>query len=298
MSASPGRAELDGWLAQTRIWVDAELERAMASLATAPAALLEGMRYSLFAGGKRLRPALVRLGCGLVQGDDTRAQAPAAAVELMHTYSLVHDDLPCMDDDDLRRGRPTCHKVYGEAMAVLVGDGLQALAFDWLARGTDAGASGSVAILARAAGALGMVGGQALDLAASSQRASADEVRAIHASKTGALIAASLELGGLVGGSGPGERARLRELGGRLGACFQAVDDLLDVTGDAASLGKTPGKDRAHDKATLVAALGLAGARAEAARLAEEAEQSLAGFDGPAVELARALITSLLGRRS
>jgi geranylgeranyl pyrophosphate synthase len=298
MSARERRAELDAWLSGTRAWVEAELERALASLEGAPAVLLEAMRYSLLGGGKRLRPALVRLGCALVEGEDARALAPAAAVELIHTYSLVHDDLPCMDDDDLRRGRPTCHKVYGEAVAVLVGDGLQALAFEWLARGGNEHAAEMTAVLARASGPLGMVGGQALDLVANARETSVAEVRAIHASKTAALISAALELGGLAGGATAAERERLRELGLRLGAAFQAVDDLLDVTGDAASLGKTPGKDHAHDKATLVAALGLDGARVEAGRLTADAERSLGHFGGGAAELARALAASLLERRS
>ncbi len=300
MSAdAPSAIELDGWLADTRSWIERELERALAGLVDrAPARLVEAMRYCVLGGGKRLRPALVRLGCELAGGEDRRALAPAAAVELVHAYSLVHDDLPCMDDDDLRRGRPTCHKVYGEALAVLVGDGLQALAFGWLAREGGDRAAAMAEVLARAAGPIGMVGGQVLDLEATRELASPGTVRAIHASKTAALIAGALEMGGVAAGAGREERAVLERFGGLLGLCFQAVDDVLDVTGDAAELGKTPGKDQAHDKATLVAALGLAAARREAERLAEEARGTLVGFGARASGRASALVERVLSRRT
>lgn len=293
----PLSSVVEGWLGACKDWVELELERALASLSDAPAQLLEACQYALLGGGKRLRPALVRLGSELLHGQLERARAPAAAVELVHTYSLVHDDLPCMDDDDLRRGRPTCHKVYGEAMAVLVGDALQCLAFEWLACEGGARRAEMIACLARAAGPLGMVGGQVLDLTTKLELANASVVRAIHQAKTAQLIAASLELGAWAADAPGPERAALQRLGLKLGLCFQAVDDILDVTGDRALLGKTPGKDQAHDKATLVAALGLEGARAEANRLAEEARAELAPFRGPAVARAEALVDYVLARQ-
>ena len=270
--------EREAWLEQTRAWADDQLERAVGELEGTPPRLLEALRYALFGGGKRLRPTLVRACCDLVGGLDEQAGRAAAAVELLHTYSLVHDDLPCMDDDDLRRGRPTCHKVYGEATAVLVGDALQAAAFEQTAGAGDERGARMTYTLARAAGSLGMVGGQELDLA-SSAGAGLDEVVEIHRRKTGALLAASVELGVLAAHPDwdPDEprRAALREYGEAVGLCFQAVDDLLDVTGDAGSLGKTPGKDMAAGKATLVSARGVDGA-AEAARSAASTARSAA----------------------
>jgi geranylgeranyl pyrophosphate synthase len=189
-------------------------------------------------------------------------------VELVHTYSLVHDDLPCMDDDDLRRGRPTCHVVYGEALAVLAGDGLLTRALGLLAEEGGPRAAQQVAVLARAAGETGMVLGQALDLAQEGRPASVEDVQRIHALKTGSLIAASVDLGAIAAGADP---RRLGPFGEALGLLFQAVDDVLDVTGEAVTLGKTPGKDAAGEKATLVAALGLDGARERARDLAQRA---------------------------
>jgi len=270
--------EREAWLEQTKAWVEVQLERALGELDGAPPILLEAMRYALFGGGKRLRPALVRATCDLVGGSDEQAGRAAAAVELLHTYSLVHDDLPCMDDDDLRRGRPTCHKVYGEALAVLVGDGLQAAAFQQTAAVGGEGGAPMTSCLALASGALGMVGGQQLDLAAEAG-ASVGDVVEIHHRKTGALLVASVELGVLAArpewgrpdSPGATRLEALREYGRALGLCFQAVDDLLDVTGNAGSLGKTPGKDQAAGKATLVSAQGLEGARESAGRAAEMA---------------------------
>ncbi len=271
-------AELRSWLDESRRWAEDALERALPSADAPPRRLHEAMRYAVFGGGKRLRPALVRLACRHFGGTDEGALAPAAAVELIHTYSLVHDDLPCMDDDELRRGRPTCHVVYGDALAVLVGDALLTLAFETLG---DAPA-GLVRVLARAAGAAGMVGGQVLDLESSAAGAAPElaSVRAIHRLKTAALFEASAELGARAAGAAEDACARAADFGRALGLAFQAQDDVLDVTGDARTLGKTPGKDAQLDKATLVAALGLAGARAEAAKLADEAERAAAAL-GP-----------------
>jgi geranylgeranyl pyrophosphate synthase len=215
--------------------------------------------------------------CSGLGGRDDDCAPAAAAVELVHAYSLVHDDLPCMDDDDLRRGRPTCHRVYGDAMAVLAGDALQAKAFEALASADPERARAWTRVLARAAGAAGMVGGQALDMTLPGGSPDAEGVRAMHARKTGALFAAAAEMGAIAADAPAARRAAAQRFGAALGRLFQAVDDVLDVVGDAGTLGKTPGKDAAHEKASLVAALGLEGARAEADALVEAAR--LAALD-------------------
>jgi farnesyl diphosphate synthase len=276
-SAEGSDAELEEWLVAGRQWAEGLLEQALVDLDLGPAEHAESLRYALLGGGKRLRPCLVRLACSELGGDDAAAAAPAVALECVHTYSLVHDDLPCMDDDDLRRGRPTTHKVYGEAAAVLAGDSLQAMAFEVLGRSGAPRAMQMVVALAAGAGPAGMVGGQSLDLLATGEGAgplSADGVREIHRCKTGALIAAATELGALAAQAGEAEVRAMARYGAVLGALFQARDDVLDVTGDAAQLGKTPGKDAAADKATLVAALGLDGARAECAALVDRARDA------------------------
>jgi len=268
-------AAIEAWLEETRSWAEARLETCLAGLDPGPPGLDEALRYALLAGGKRLRPALVRMVCAQFGGSDEQAGPAAAAIEMVHTYSLVHDDLPCMDDDDLRRGRPTCHKVYGEAVAVLVGDALLTAAFECLGALDDARCGESIRILARAAGAAGMVGGQALDLAGSGDGIDLQGVRRIHRMKTAALIAAACELGVIAAlgqiESTDSRRVAMRGYGEALGLLFQAVDDVLDVTADAAVLGKTPGKDAEADKPTLVAALGLDGARSACDELAQRA---------------------------
>ncbi len=231
--------------------------------------LAAAMRYAMFPGGKRLRPLLALLGCAATGGDRARALRPAAALELLHTYSLVHDDLPCMDDDDLRRGRPTVHKGYGDATAVLAGDALLTLAFEVVA---EAGGEAVIA-LARAAGAAGMVGGQQADMAAEQGRGvrTLEGVAWIHDRKTAALIRASLEVGALAGGGARAGLPALREYGDLLGRAFQIADDCLDVDGSSAALGKNTGQDAAAGKLTYPSIAGLAAGRAEAERLAERA---------------------------
>jgi geranylgeranyl pyrophosphate synthase len=250
------------------------------------------MRYSVFAGGKRLRPMLALIAARASGGDPERALRAAAGLELLHTYSLVHDDLPCMDDDDLRRGRPTCHKKFGDAVAVLVGDALLTLAFEAVADGGGDPARGAQAVLAlaRGAGSGGMVGGQALDLAAehavervgASDAAigepmpgvsfgSLEHVQAIHDRKTAALIRASLEVGVLAGGGRLEVLPDIRRFGDLVGRGFQVADDILDVTGTAEDLGKQPGQDEAAGKLTYPAVLGLDEARRIARELADEA---------------------------
>ncbi len=271
--SDPGRA-----LQALRPAMDRALERALALVQNAPPGMLAAARYPIDAGGKRLRPALVHwtaesLGVGKDGTDPAEVTwAPCAAIELIHSYSLVHDDLPCMDDDDLRRGKPTTHVVHGEAVAVLVGDGLQALAFEVLGSHGGQQAASMVSVLARAAGLAGMVGGQALDLAAEGEVADEAQVYGIHQAKTAALLGAAAELGALAAGADQAQRQRSRAYGEGLGLLFQYADDLLDVIGSAADLGKTPGKDSAAGKATIVALLGVDGARARVAQLVAELE--------------------------
>lgn len=301
MSLAPARAaEIDAWLGEARAWADRELDRLLPPPGTEPRRVHEALRYAVFGGGKRLRPAIVRLVGAHFGGTEREAALCAAAVECVHTYSLVHDDLPCMDDDDLRRGRPTVHRVYGEAVAVLAGDALLTHAFALVAR-TGPLAGELVGVLAEGAGASGMVGGQDLDLEATrgaDHVADAAEVARIHELKTAALIAASAEMGAIAARARANERMAAQRYGLALGRCFQAVDDILDVTGDAQTLGKTPGKDEAAGKATLVAALGLDGAKQRAKELAKEARAAAEGLGAVKGDLAYDLVTHLLQRRA
>lgn len=272
------RPDFAGWLDATRPRVDAALALALASssLSSAPAPLPEALRRALLAGGKRLRPSLCLLACAAEGGDPAAAMPAALALECVHAYSLVHDDLPCMDDDALRRGAPTLHVVYGDALAVLAGDALQALAFELLAAQADAAlARDQARLLAVAAGAAGMVGGQALDMAAQGALRDDAAIRDLHERKTGALIRASLACGARAAGADP---ARWAPLGAALGRLFQATDDLLDATRTSAELGKTAGKDAGAGKATLVAAHGLDRARALAESEAASARAALAAL--------------------
>jgi farnesyl diphosphate synthase len=243
--------------------------------------LRESMRYSALGGGKRLRPVLVYLTGESLGAPLDRLDAPAAAVELIHVYSLVHDDLPAMDDDDLRRGRPTCHRAFDEATAILAGDALQALAFAVLAGDVPGKIEPEVRIamirtLAAAAGTSGMAGGQALDLAAVRQTLSVAEVENMHRRKTGALIQGSVLLGALAAGipEGP-ELAALGRFGAQIGLAFQIQDDILDVEGDATILGKATGADAAHSKPTYPSTVGLTASRDRARQLRDEAVAAL-----------------------
>jgi geranylgeranyl diphosphate synthase, type II len=258
------------------------------------------MRYSTLGGGKRLRPALVYLTGESLGAALPELDAPAAAVELIHVYSLVHDDLPAMDDDDLRRGRPTCHRAYDEATAILVGDALQALAFSVLAEDTTALEATRLAMirtLAQAAGTAGMAGGQAVDLAAVGQSLSVEAVENMHRRKTGALIKGSVLLGALGAGiqSGPDFQA-LELFGDEIGLAFQIQDDILDVEGDAAVLGKTTGADAALSKPTYPSTVGLPAARERARDLRDRAIHALAPLgprSGPLVELAQFVVSRI-----
>jgi geranylgeranyl diphosphate synthase type II len=282
--------------------VDAALERVLPAETDRPESLHKAMRYSVFAGGKRLRPVLVIAGAEAVGGHRDAVMPAACAMELIHTYSLVHDDLPAMDDDDFRRGVPTNHKVFGEAMAILAGDALLTLAFRLLAEsdvgGTDAMRLRDVlADIADAAGHAGMVGGQVADLESEGRRVNAETVDYIHAHKTGALIRASLRVGARLCGATPTELQALSTAGADLGLAFQIVDDILDVVASSAELGKTAGKDEAQHKATYPAVHGLEASRARARELIAGAERALAVF-GLRAEPIRALGRFILERKA
>jgi farnesyl diphosphate synthase len=247
--------------------------------AHAPAGLGDAMRYAVLDGGKRLRPLLVMAACESAAGDAATALRAACAVELIHAYSLVHDDMPCMDNDILRRGKPTVHVKFGQAQALLAGDALQALAFELL---TPEGTSVPVttqarlcALLARAAGEAGMAGGQAIDLASVGLQLSEDQLREMHRLKTGALLQASVVMGAACGTTTLAQLQCLSDYGAAIGLAFQVVDDILDVVADSATLGKTAGKDADNDKPTYVSLMGLEGARSYAHALYQQATDAL-----------------------
>ena len=271
----PPEPRLARWLQR----VEARLEAALPSADDSPQGLHQAMRHAVLGGGKRLRPMLVYAAGEALGADQSLLDAPAAAVELVHAFSLVHDDLPAMDDDDLRRGRPTVHVAFDEATAILAGDALQALAFSVLAE-ADAGPAlrvGWLQALAEATGARGMCGGQALDMAATGATLALDQLERLHALKTGALIRSAVRMGALAGGADAAMLARLDDYASALGLAFQIRDDILDVEGDSAQLGKTAGKDVAQAKSTFPALLGMAEAKA---RLAAELEKTRAAL-GP-----------------
>jgi len=265
---SAGSRDLAGRLAE----FERALARAVRERAGGPGRLGQAVRYAALSPGKRLRPLLVLTACEAVGGEWRRALPAAVAVECVHAFSLVHDDLPAMDDDDYRRGRLTTHKKFGEALGILAGDALQAFAFEELSRLREAGVPDARVVdavrrLARAAGAEELVGGQALDLAAEGRRASAVSVRDIHVRKTGALMGACLAIGALAGDADPRTADRLHEAGVQLGFAFQITDDLLNAGSTLATLGKRAGTDAARGKATYPVAVGERRARAECARL-------------------------------
>lgn len=255
-------------------------DEVMCDTAGAPARLMEAIRYSLDAGGKRLRPALILETFGAIDNRKSgvgNALACAAAIELIHTFSLVHDDLPAMDDDDLRRGMPTNHKVFGEAMAILAGDAMMTLAFDLIVQRVDKEhAVECIQILCRAAGPCGMIGGQVLDIDGEDQQLTLDQLKEIHAKKTGALLVACASLGAICADAPPEQRSAVETFARHLGLAFQIVDDILDETSTPAQLGKATQKDQAKGKNTYPKLLGLDGARAEAARQTDLALSALA----------------------
>ncbi|MEQ8764339.1 MAG: polyprenyl synthetase family protein [Planctomycetota bacterium] len=255
--------DFEAHLAERRQEVERYLETCLPVDERTPASLLEGMRYTLLGGGKRLRPTLCLIAGVAVGGTAEEALPAAAAVEMIHTYSLIHDDLPCMDDDDFRRGRPTLHKVQTEAMAVLAGDALLTHAFGILAERIPdpARAARLVRELVEASGAAGMIGGQVMDLAAEGQSGSGALLEQIHRLKTAAMIRAAARMGAIAGGGGEEAIAALGEYGERLGLAFQAVDDILDVESSFENLGKTVGKDARQEKMSAPAVHGLSRAR-------------------------------------
>ena len=262
--------------------------------------LADALEHLTRSPGKRLRPALLSAAAVAVGGEDTRPRtlAAAEALELIHTYSLVHDDLPAMDDDDLRRGHPTLHVAFDEATAILVGDGLQARAFELIASDeslTHEQRVTLIACLARASGFEGMVGGQSLDMESTGASLSLDELKTLHAMKTGALITAALEMGAIIAGADAPRRDLLRDLGERLGLAFQIIDDVIDVRSDSATLGKTSGKDAAVGKSTYVSLMGLEAAEAAAQELHDGALALLGDWGDQAEEL-RELISRMVHR--
>jgi geranylgeranyl diphosphate synthase type II len=280
--------DLKEYLATRAAEVDAALDAFLPKAKEKPATIHAAMRYSLFAGGKRLRPILCLAAAEACGGDLESAMPPACAVEILHTYSLVHDDLPCMDDDDLRRGRPTCHKVYGEGMAVLTGDALLTEAFLILAQTSPAPrypTASYVAELALTGGSTKLIGGQVMDLEGEGKKLTKAQLVKIHESKTAALLATSIRLGAMTANATDKQLEALTIFGRALGLAFQVIDDILDVTASTEVLGKTAGKDLAVEKATYPAILGLEKSRKEAAKLTQEAMDALLPFGKKAQRL-------------
>jgi len=268
------------WLAR----IEAALDHTLPAPEQSPSRLHAALRYAALGGGKRLRPQLVYAAGHLRDADETALDSAAVAVELIHAFSLVHDDLPAMDDDDLRRGRATVHVAFDEATAILCGDALQTLAFETLAR-APVSAETRVSLilsLSEATGSLGMCGGQQLDMDASGKPWSLPEIETLHRMKTGALIRASVRMGALVGNADAALLQRLDGFADELGLAFQIRDDILDIEADSAALGKTAGKDAAQNKSTYPALLGMAGAKARLAELAEKTKAALGPLDARA----------------
>ncbi|WP_294640505.1 polyprenyl synthetase family protein [uncultured Aureimonas sp.] len=301
LSVDPAfEARLGRAAARTEDGLTTALSGTSTLLAGAPERLLAAMRHGSLDGGKRLRPFLVEESAALFGADAAQAAPVAQALECIHCYSLIHDDLPAMDDDDLRRGRPTVHKAFDEATAILAGDALLTLAFGLVAEG-DGGIEPAarlalIHLLSREAGAAGMAGGQALDLAAETTTLDEAEIARMQAMKTGALIAFATEAGAILAGASPADRRVLRRYGEIVGLAFQLADDLLDETADAATLGKAAGKDAARGKKTLPALRGIAWTRAKLERLVAEAEGLLEPF-GERAETLRAT-ARFVARRS
>ncbi|WP_122040037.1 polyprenyl synthetase family protein [Asaia bogorensis] len=281
--------------------IESTIDRLLPMVDGDESVLIEAMRYAALGGGKRLRGYLVTEIAGIFGAEPEGALRVAASVEMLHAYSLVHDDLPAMDDDDLRRGQPSTHKKFDEAIAILAGDALQTSAFEILAdEATHSDPSVRVALvtaLAQASGAAGMVGGQVVDIRGEGKSLPLDQVRRLHAMKTGALIRYAAEAGAILGGATRVQRDAIIAYGRDIGTAFQVADDVLDTTASAEELGKTAGKDEASGKSTYVSLLGIDGARAEAARLVEQATQALTSFGTEAAAL-RALAHYIVERRN
>jgi geranylgeranyl diphosphate synthase, type II len=289
---------LESYLRERASEVDSALDRLLPKASVKPTTIHRAVRYSLFAGGKRMRPILCLAAAEACAGGYDNAIFPACAVECVHTYSLIHDDLPCMDDDDLRRGRPTSHKVFGEAIAVLAGDALLTAGFEMLALMREPRRyrlKDLLGELALAAGSRRLIAGQVADLEAEGKKSSRRELRFIHEGKTAAMIVASLKLGAMAVDAAPARVASLGRFGHYLGLAFQVIDDILDVTQTSEKLGKSAGKDIAAQKTTYPALIGLAPARREARRLTAAANRALEPFGSSGVRL-RQLAAHLLAR--
>jgi farnesyl diphosphate synthase len=299
--AGTAEASLNAAMKRAVVATDAALERLLPPGEGDHARVCEAMRYAIFAGGKRLRPFLTLQGAALFGVPEARAVRAAAAIEMLHTYSLVHDDLPCMDDDDLRRGRPTTHRQFDEATAVLAGDALLTRAFEVLAdpetHPDGAVRAELVARLASAGGTSGMIGGQMMDMLAPDRDYDMDGVILLQRMKTGALFEFSCEAGPILAGASAHDRQNLRDYARDLGLAFQIADDLIDALGTTEQAGKTVGKDQAQGKATLISLYGIDRARTEARRLAEQAAAAVSGY-GPQADDLKALPFFLLDRAS
>lgn len=291
-------ADLRTFLESARQRCETAMTGYLTNLPVMPARLSDAMRYSALLGGKRIRPSLVYASANALGGDSNSADTAACAIEFIHCYSLIHDDLPAMDNDDLRRGKPTLHKAYDEATAILAGDALQSLAFQILSQATAITPEQRlemITILAKAGGCDGMIAGQGIDLAAVGKALTLDELEHMHRLKTGALISASVELGALSAGCGNlATRQILRTYADCIGLAFQVQDDILDVISDTTTLGKTQGADQARNKPTYVSLLGLEGAKLKAQRLIEEAcdELQAMGTQSAMLEAIARYITS------
>ncbi len=292
--------KLSPFFEEDRLSVDAALERLLPAETTEPSSIHTAMRYSVFAGGKRMRPILCLETARIFTADVTAALHPSSAIEFIHTYSLIHDDLPALDNDDLRRGKPTCHKKFGEAIAILAGDALLTLAFETIGA-TPVPPERRVAILtevAAAAGTIyGMVGGQVADIEAEGKPVGPQMLEYIHRSKTAALIRASITAGALCAGAGAEDVGRLRRFGESIGWAFQVTDDILDVEESSAALGKTAGKDIAQQKATYPAVYGVQRSQEIAIELARKAVDELAPYSDRATRL-REIAEYLVLRRA
>lgn len=287
------------WMAAIQQRTESALDRWLPASTTAPVRLHEAMRYSTLGGGKRMRPLLCHAAGEALGADPQALDAAACAVELIHAYSLVHDDLPCMDDDVLRRGRPTCHVEFDEATALLVGDALQTLAFQVIADSVMPSRQrrlSMIALLAQASGSRGMAGGQAIDLAAVGTTLTLEELEFMHIRKTGALIRAAVLLGAHCGEADDATLSALGHYANRAGLLFQVVDDILDAEGSTVTLGKTAGKDAAQDKPTYVSMLGLARAKEFAAQLRTHSHEALAACPVSTTRLAT--LTDYIADRS
>lgn len=289
--------DLQQYLEARRLMVEEALEVALPQQDGPETRVVEAMRYSLFAGGKRLRPILCLAASEAVGGDLKAAMPAGCALEMIHTYSLIHDDLPAMDDDDLRRGKPTNHKVFGEAIAILAGDGLLTEAFVLLSDYNSLlpeRAVQVIGVIAEAASYRGMVGGQVVDILSQNKRAELETVQQMHSRKTAALIAAATESGALAGKGSEAQVAALARYGRAIGLAFQIADDILDIEGDTELLGKTTGADEARGKVTYPAAVGLERSRQAANEMVNDALAALEGFDdraNPLRSLANYIIT-------